>query len=164
MTTKCIVLPRYTSFEMSWNILNWTLYVMHWPVSIYSVILATLRKVSINFGFQIFIALSFPRVIVSQFWKAIELAEKTEKQKRHFKRVIYSTRIYIFRYILNNCPMQIGLQWFVTNVLSVSENGKMWIPTYHMIVQNKQQNMWVFASLGFTRIFRVDCKNQRIKF
>ena len=50
------------------------------------------------------------------------------------------------------------------NVLSVSDDGKMWVPTYHTIVQNKQQNMWVFTSPGFTRICRVDCKNQCIKF
>ena len=39
----------------------------------------------------------------------------------------------------------------------------MWVPTYHIIDQNKQQKMWVVASPGFTGIFRVDCKN-RVKF
>ena len=38
--------------------------------------------------------------------------------------------------------------------------NKMWVPTYHRIVQNKQQNMWVVASPGFTGIFRVDCKTR----
>ena len=39
----------------------------------------------------------------------------------------------------------------------------MWVPTYHRIVQNKQQNMWVFTTPGFAGIFRTDCKN-RVNF
>ena len=46
------------------------------------------------------------------------------------------------------------------NVLSVSDDNKTCGFPYHIIDQNKQQNMWVVASPGYTRIFRVDSKNR----
>ena len=51
-------------------------------------------------------------------------------------------------YVLNanfKFKMLTGAPAACKNVLSVSDDGKMWVPMYHIIDQNKQQNMWVFC-------------------